>query len=183
MDILVCVAVAPIALPLCIILFVAIAIETPGAPLFVQPRVGGDGKTFRMLKLRTMLAHTEAMPSHHVQATQITRVGKVLRMLKLDELPQLINVLTGSMSLVGPRPCLVTQLEVIEARRNAGVLHYRPGITGPAQMAGVDMSEPVKMSQIEADYFGQATIRSDLCVLISTVIGKGRGDPALKRQK
>ena len=181
-DILACLALVPVALPLCVMLFVAIIIDTPGAPLFVQLRVGRGGSSFRMLKLRTMLAATDDLPSHHVCATRITRVGKVLRTLKLDELPQLLNVLSGAMSLVGPRPCLLTQAEVIAARREMGVLGYRPGITGPAQLAGVDMSQPERMARIEADYFSRANIWSDLRVLVATIVGGGSGDAALKRQ-
>jgi O-antigen biosynthesis protein WbqP len=181
MDILACLALVPVALPLCAIFFLVIIMETPGAPLFVQPRVGRDGSTFHMFKLRTMLAETDDLPSHHVCTTRITRVGKVLRTLKLDELPQLLNVLSGAMSLVGPRPCLVTQIEVINARRKLGMLAYRPGITGPAQIAGVDMSQPERMARIEADYFLRANIWSDLRVLVATIAGRGSGDAAIKR--
>lgn len=176
-----CAAAAPVALPLCILLLIAIRLETPGPPLFVQDRIGRSGRPFRMLKLRTMLTETSAVPSHHVCTTRITRVGKLLRTLKLDELPQLFNVLVGSMSLVGPRPCLTTQTEVIEARRAMGVLDYRPGITGPAQLEGVDMSEPERMAKIEASYFSRASSWSDLRLLVNTFIGRGSGDAALKR--
>jgi len=182
-DIGLCLLSSPIAVPLCILLLFAIRIETSGSPLFIQARVGRGGKPFRMFKLRTMLADTMSLPSHDVCVSRITRVGKLLRILKLDELPQILNVLVGSMSLVGPRPCLVTQAAVIEARREMGVLDYRPGITGPAQLQGVDMSEPLLMAQIEAAYFSRATIWSDFRLLIQTFTGGGRGDAALRRSR
>ena len=180
LDVVFCVAAAPVALPLCLVMLVAIRLESPGSPLLVQRRVGRDGREFRMLKLRTMYANTANVPSHEVGAARITRLGRILRKLKLDELPQIANVLAGSMSLIGPRPCLPTQCELIEARRVRGVLRYTPGITGPAQLMGVDMSEPVRLAEIEAEYCGRASIWSDLRLLARTAAGVGSGDAALK---
>ena len=180
-DVGACVTALPVAVPLCMILLVLIRIDSPGPGLFVQRRVGRDGASFRMFKLRTMGAQTGDMPSHHVEVTQITRLGRWLRRLKLDELPQLLNVLGGSMSLVGPRPCLPIQTELIEERRARDLLRYRPGITGPAQIRGVDMSEPARLATVEADYFHHSTIATDLMLILSTVLGGGIADAALKR--
>lgn len=180
-DVGACIATLPFVLPLCLLLLILIRFDSPGAPLLVQRRVGRDGKPFRMLKLRTMRARTGDMPSHHVQATQITRLGRILRRVKVDELPQLANVLSGSMSLVGPRPCLPSQTELIEERRARDLLRFRPGITGPAQVQGVDMSEPARLASVEAAYFHHATVASDLILILGTALGGGIGDAALKR--
>ena len=179
-DVGFCLVAAPIAVPLCLIAMVLIRWDSPGPALFAQQRVGRHGRTFNMFKLRTMLANTGAVPSHQVGAAQITRIGRILRKLKLDELPQLVNVLNGSMALVGPRPCLPTQTELIKERRVRGVLDYVPGITGPAQMQGIDMSEPTRLAEVDAAYFSRSTPGSDLRLLIGTALGAGRGDAALK---
>ncbi|MEP9357603.1 sugar transferase [Sphingomonas sp. KR3-1] len=181
LDVALCLAAAPIAVPLCMLLLIAIRLESSGAPLLIQRRVGREGRVFPMWKLRTMFADTADLPSHQVGAARITRLGRILRKLKFDELPQLANVLVGQMSLIGPRPCLPSQQELIEARRIRGVLQYLPGITGPAQLMGVDMSEPVRLAEIEAEYCARASLRSDLQLLIRTALGAGSGDAALKR--
>jgi O-antigen biosynthesis protein WbqP len=104
----------------------------------------------------------------------------MMRALKLDELPQLFNVLVGSMSLVGPRPCLPSQAELIAEREARGVFDFRPGITGPAQLLGVDMSQPTRLAQIEEDYCRRATPLDDLRVILRTAFGQGYGDAALR---
>lgn len=182
-DVAACIPALLLVVPLCLLLLFAIRIDSPGAPLLVQVRVGRGGNPFRMFKLRTMHARTGDMPSHQVGAEQITRIGKWLRRWKVDELPQLANVLWGSMSLVGPRPCLPSQTELIEERRSRDLLRYRPGITGPAQVRGLDMSEPARLASTEAEYFHRATLISDLMLILSTILGGGMGDAALKRVK
>jgi len=180
LDLVICLVLLPIALPLCLLLFVVIRLESRGWPLFVQLRMGRDRRPFRMLKLRTMAHDTAHLPSHEVATDRITRFGAVLRRLKLDELPQLLNVLAGSMSLVGPRPCLPSQTELIEARTARGLFAFRPGVTGPAQLAGVDMSEPERLAEVEAGYFHRATLGRDLMLMLRTVFGGGSGDAALR---
>ena len=179
-DLIICLFALPIAAPLCLVLAILIRLESPGSPLFIQARVGRNRRIFRMLKLRTMAAGTLDLPSHDVGEARITHLGRVLRRLKFDELPQFLNVLTGSMSLVGPRPCLPSQEELIEARAARGLFALRPGMTGPAQLIGVDMSEPRRLAEVEAAYFIRATPLSDLIVLAKTVFGAGRGDPAAR---
>jgi O-antigen biosynthesis protein WbqP len=130
-----------------ILLFAAAAVraESPGRAFFAQKRVGRNECIFTCYKLRTMFADTKHLPTHQTSATSVTRVGAVLRRLKLDELPQLYNVLRGEMSLVGPRPCLPSQTALIDARKQRGVFNVRPGITGLAQVQGVDMSDPERL--------------------------------------
>lgn len=179
-DLCVAIALLPVALPLCLLLLAAIRIESPGNPLFMQQRVGRNRKPFRMLKLRTMRSDTRDLPSHEVGSAQITALGSILRKLKLDELPQLANILTGSMSLVGPRPCLPTQEELISERLKRNVFDHRPGVTGAAQVRGVDMSDPRLLAKTEAEYLGRASFTGDLAILVQTAFGGGQGDAALK---
>ena len=178
-DLAACLLALPIALPLCLLLMLLIRLESRGSPLFVQWRMGRWGRPFRMFKLRTMRADTTNLPSHEVGQDRITRAGRLLRRLKLDELPQILNVLAGSMSLVGPRPCLPSQAELIAAREERGLFRFRPGVTGPAQLVGVDMSQPVRLAEVEAQYFDRSTLRSDIGLVFRTIVGAGSGDAAL----
>lgn len=180
LDLAICLALLPFAIPICVCALLAIRLESRGAPLFVQRRVGRNQKPFRLLKLRTMTTSAGNRPSHEVDAAHITRVGGFLRGTKLDELPQLLNVLVGSMSLVGPRPCLPTQSSLIEEREKRGLYAFRPGVTGPAQLLGIDMSSPVLLAKTEAAYFHQATATKDFMLIVRTALGGGRGDAALK---
>lgn len=160
------------------ILLAAIALESPGNPLFVQTRVGRRGALFRLLKLRTLRSGTPHLPSHEVGLGNITRLGRLLRRTKLDELPQVWNVLTGDMSFVGPRPCLPSQVRLIERRKATGADAVRPGITGPAQLAGIDMSEPDRLAEIDGIYAASATLGGDIRIMLRTVSGGGAGDAA-----
>lgn len=155
--------------------------ETRASPLFLQRRVGRDGRDFLILKLRTMSANTPDGASHEIGHATITRSGRILRRTKIDELPQLWNVLTGDMSLVGPRPCLPSQTLLIEERSRRGVLALRPGITGIGQLAGLDMSQPVALAKADAQYLTRWTLRRDLMLLIRTATGGGSGDAAALR--
>lgn len=177
-DIAICVLALPFALPLCLLLALLVCIESKGSPLFVQWRVGRDLKRFRLFKLRSMKSASGDHPSHQIDPRQITRVGRWIRRAKLDELPQLINVLNGTMSCVGPRPCLPSQEELISERLSRGLFRYRPGISGPAQINNLDMSDPRRLVEAEAAYYPNATTVSDLLILIKTVFGGGKGDAA-----
>ena len=164
------------ALVLCIPALIAIRLESAGPSLFLQTRVGKDQKPFKLLKLRTMAAGTVNKGSHEVSSAQITRIGRILRRTKIDELPQIWNVLTGSMSFVGPRPCLPNQTELVAERQARGVYNIRPGITGPAQLAGIDMSTPEKLAIADAAYIESRGFISDLKLILQTATGGGRGD-------
>ena len=166
------------AILICIPALVAIWIETNATPVFVQERVGQAQKPFRLLKLRTMTVGTADVGSHDVSPAQITKVGRFLRKCKIDELPQIWNVLVGHMNFVGPRPCLPNQTKLIKERAKRGVFDIRPGITGPAQLAGIDMSQPERLSKVDADYVGSRTFRGDLVLIVKTGLGGGRGDAA-----
>ncbi|MGN3974577.1 sugar transferase [Tsuneonella sp. SYSU-LHT278] len=172
---------AVLALPAVVALLIAVRVETPGAPLLVQRRVGRGRKPFRLFKIRTMFRDTPHVASHEVGEMRVTRLGAVLRRLKLDELPQLINIINGTMSFVGPRPCLPEQAELIAERERRGLFALRPGVTGPGQVAGIDMSTPVLLAETEAQYFRDSTLSSDLGILVRTALGSGRGDAASRR--
>ena len=113
-----------------------------GAPIFVQERVGRNKKPFKLIKFRTMSLETKSMASHLASNDSITKLGAFLRKTKIDELPQLINVVKGEMSLVGPRPNLFNQEKLIAERDAMGVYNVLPGITGLAQVQNIDMSTP-----------------------------------------
>jgi len=155
-------------------------LETHANPIFAQRRVGRNGKPFTMYKLRTMRADTPDRASHEIGVMAVTRSGHLLRRTKIDELPQLLNVLLGQMSFVGPRPCLPTQTQLVAARSRLGVSALRPGITGVAQLAGIDMSQPERLAEVDAQYLGHWSLRGDLAILIATALGRGAGDAAAR---
>lgn len=175
-DVFVCIVFALPALLITVIALPIIWIDAKANPLFRQARVGRAGRPFTMLKLRTMRVDTPDRASHEVSAGTITRSGRLLRRSKIDEIPQLWNVLVGDMSLVGPRPCLPTQTQLIEERARLGVLKLRPGITGVAQLAGLDMSDPIALAQADATYQSNWSLSRDLLILAQTALGKGSGD-------
>ena len=155
--------------------------ETGGQPLFLQTRVGRGQRLFTLVKLRTMALGTASVASHEVNAEAvITPSGRWMRRFKLDELPQVWNVLLGDMSFVGPRPCLPNQHELIGARAARDVFAMRPGITGLAQVQGVDMSTPERLAEIDALYASERTFMGDIKLLVQTFVGSGRGDAARK---
>lgn len=153
-----------------------VRLDSPGPALLRQARVGLGGRVFTCYKLRTMRDGTPSAPSHEVGATAVTGAGRLLRRLKLDELPQLWNILKGEMSFVGPRPCLPSQAELIAERQARGVDRIRPGVTGVAQVAGVDMSDPARLAALDATYLSDMSLRRDIGLIARTVIGAGRGD-------
>lgn len=164
------------ALVLIGLLAICIRIETPGPALFLQTRIGRHGARFTCVKLRTMHAGTPISPTHNTPAAAVTRVGRFLRASKLDELPQLWNILRGEMSFVGPRPCLPAQTELIEARSRLGVLALVPGISGVSQIKGLDMSNPQLLAETDAIYLATKSVGEDIRIMILTFLGSGRGD-------
>ena len=147
-----------------------------GRPFFIQKRVGKNMTEFNLVKFRTMSPNAANLPTHEISKEFITRTGRFLRASKLDELPQLWNVLVGEMSLVGPRPCLPTQDVLILERRALGVLKLRPGITGPAQVKNIDMSKPKILALEDSVLVEKLTIFSYFKYVIMTLTGSGLGD-------
>lgn len=179
-DIILVTIMALPALVLCICCVVAIRCDRSGPAIFRQVRVGRNLRPFVLYKLRTMSVGTGDHASHEVSQAQITRVGQILRRTKLDELPQLLNVIKGDMSFVGPRPCLSSQTQLIEERDRRGVYVLRPGITGPAQLSGIDMSTPLKLAEADAAYLGRIHFVGDMTSVVLTALGRGRGDAAIR---
>lgn len=146
------------------------------SPLLFQRRVGRFEEPFVLVKFRTMKPNAAWLPTHLVDSSAVTPYGRLLRRFKLDELPQLWNVLKGEMSLVGPRPSLESQLEVIHARRTMDVFSHRPGITGLAQTQGIDMSEPQRLAEADAEMLRVLIVKTYLSLIFATLSGAGRGD-------
>tara|TARA_R110002072_G_scaffold1598_7_gene13672 strand:- start:37603 stop:38151 length:549 start_codon:yes stop_codon:yes gene_type:complete len=147
-----------------------------GSPIFRQSRVGKHQKPFNLYKFRSMKLNTASVATHLALESSVTPFGKILRISKLDELPQLVNVLMGDMSLVGPRPCLFNQEELIAARENRQVFDVLPGITGLAQVNGIDMSEPELLAEWDQKMLTDYTVVAYFKYLIMTVVGRGSGD-------
>jgi len=146
-------------------------VVTNGRPgLFVQERVGKNGRVFDCFKLRTMSHGTLSRGTHLIEDSAVTPFGRFLRKTKIDEIPQALNVLRREMHLIGPRPSLENQTGVIASRRLAGTVGITPGLTGWAQVNGVDMSEPDEIARWDAEYVGLQSIRWDLKILARTLI-------------
>lgn len=147
-----------------------------GSPIFRQVRVGRHQKPFTLVKFRTMKVNTASVATHLASSASITRFGHFLRKTKLDELPQLWNVLKGEMSLVGPRPGLFNQEELTEERAKRGVFDVRPGITGLAQVNEIDMSTPALLAETDQKMIQSLTVTDYFKYIFMTVAGKGAGD-------
>ena len=157
---------------------IAVRLDSPGPAILSQWRVGQGERPFRCHKIRTMHVGTATLPTHMVGAAQVTRLGGFLRRTKLDELPQLLNIIRGEMSFVGPRPCLPTQTELIEERRRRGVFAARPGLTGLAQVQNIDMSDPPRLAEVDAAYLATRSFRSDLAILSARSSDAGIAAPS-----
>lgn len=147
-----------------------------GSPIFSQTRVGKEMRGFSLIKFRSMHVDTGSVATHLVNKNAITPFGKFLRKTKLDELPQLWNVLKGDMSLVGPRPNLPNQEELIHERSIRGVYNVRPGITGLAQINEIDMSTPKLLAEKDAEMIENLNIINYFKYIFLTISGKGQGD-------
>jgi lipopolysaccharide/colanic/teichoic acid biosynthesis glycosyltransferase len=160
-------------LPFVMVAWLAVLVEDGRPGFFSQERVGRGEVFFRCLKLRTMRSGTVSRGTHLVSQAAITGVGRGLRQSKIDELPQAWNIIRGEMSLIGPRPCLPNQLEVVAARRLRGIFNYRPGLTGWAQVNGIDMREPEKVAKYDSQYLGLQSVSCDLWILGKTLFPSG----------
>ena len=159
-----------------LLVLTAIGLFDTGSPIFRQERVGRDKKPFTLVKFRTMKVDTASVASHLASSSSITPFGHFLRRTKLDELPQLWNVLKGEMSLVGPRPGLFNQEELTEARQRHGVFSVRPGITGLSQVNEIDMSTPELLAETDAKMITEMSLMNYFKFIFQTVAGKGSGD-------
>ena len=159
-----------------LIVLIIIGYLDSGSPIFRQERVGKYKQSFILIKLRTMHVNAPSVATHLVSASSITSYGSFLRRTKLDELPQLWNVLAGDMSLVGPRPNLFNQDELIHERDSLGVYSVRPGLTGLAQINKIDMSTPQLLAETDAKMIQELTYLGYFKYIFLTLFGKGFGD-------
>ena len=139
-------------------------------PLFLQKRVGLNLKNFTLIKFRTMKMGTLSVGTHLIESSNITRFGYFLRKFKLDELPQLLNVFMGHMSLVGPRPCLPNQRKLIIERKKRGIYKVKPGITGLAQVSSINMSRPVLLAKTDLKMIKQMNLFYYFYYIFRTVL-------------
>jgi lipopolysaccharide/colanic/teichoic acid biosynthesis glycosyltransferase len=153
---------------LLILIWIAIRMHFNGPAIFRQVRLGRNEVAFVCYKFRTMKVGTAEVGTHEVPFKAITRIGRFLRRTKLDELPQILNVLKNEMTLVGPRPCLPSQTELIDERRNRKVFSTIPGITGIAQINGIDMSNPKLLARWDVLYLINQSLIFDLQLIMKT---------------
>ena len=169
--------------PVLLILVIAIKLDSPGPVLFRQKRVGIHKTYFEILKFRTMWVDApKDMPTHLLKNPEqyITRVGKFLRRTSLDELPQIFNILKGDMAMVGPRPALWNQYDLIEERDKYGANDVRPGLTGWAQINGRDELEiPVK-ARLDGEYVEKMGFAMDLKCFFGTFMKVLRADGVIE---
>ena len=161
--------------PIILLLFIIGLFDT-GSPLFRQERVGINQKPFQLLKFRSMNINAPSVATHLASVHTITSFGRFRRKSKLDELPQLWNVLVGDMSLVGPRPNLFNQIDLVEERQKRLVYGIRPGITGLAQINEIDMSTPQLLAETDAKMISQLNVWYYFKFIFLTVFGNGFGD-------
>ena len=150
---------------------IVVALDTKGSPIFVQERMGRYSVPFRIYKFRSMSAHAPANVATHKleNADQyISRIGHFIRKTSLDELPQLLNVLKGDMSFVGPRPVVLSERDLIRMRHRNGADRVRPGITGLAQVSGRDTVTVREKARYDAQYANSYSLKADLSILFKT---------------
>lgn len=174
-DVIISLALIFLFLPLLVLIFIICFLES-GKPIYTQIRIGKNQKAFKIIKFRTMLLDTPSLSTHLISKGSVTNFGKFIRKLKLDELPQLINVINGEMSLVGPRPCLTNQKELIIEREKYNLFSVKPGITGLSQINGIDMSNPKRLSEIDHHMVSNFSQINYFKYLFLTFFGKGFGD-------
>jgi len=166
--------------PIFLFLFIIGYLET-SFPIFQQERVGRGLKPFTLMKFRSMNINSPSVATHLAKASSVTSFGSFLRKTKLDELPQLLNVLLGDMSFVGPRPNLFNQEELIAERSIRGVYKVRPGITGLSQINKIDMSTPKLLAETDAKMLVEFNSFMYFKYILLTVFGNGFGDRIIQK--
>lgn len=179
-DILLSIIGLVVLAPLFLIIAIAIKVDSKGQILFKQKRIGKDKKIFDILKFRTMqISAPKDSPTHMLENPEIyiTRVGKILRKTSLDELPQIWNILNGNMSIIGPRPALWNQYDLINERDKYGANNIRPGLTGLAQINGRDELSIKEKAKLDGEYANQINLFRDANIFLMTIysILVGRG--------
>lgn len=159
--------------PLMLVLAIWIKLDSKGPVLFKQERVGRNGKRFKIYKFRSMsddAPHQMATSEFDTALSYITRSGQLMRKTSLDELPQLVNVVKGEMSFIGPRPLIPKEEKVLRLRHANGAERLAPGITGLAQVRGRDEVTDTQKANYDGEYAGNVTLRGDFSILVETVL-------------
>jgi len=160
------IAITPILVICCLLIF-----KEDGWPIFfIQNRVGQNKKIFKIVKLRTLKNETPNTGTHELKDEYRLRIGAFIRKIKLDEFPQLLNVIKGDINLVGPRPGLPNQVILLNKRSDREIFKIKPGITGLAQVMGYDMSSPEKLSAVDEIYLNNQSLQIDILILIATFV-------------
>ena len=154
--------------PILLIAAAAVKLHDGGPILFIQHRVGRKGALFPFFKLRSMPVDTPRVVSSNAATLTVTPVGRVIRRTSIDELPQLVNIAVGHMSIVGPRPPLPTQTELLELRKESGALNLRPGLTGLAQVNAYDEMSVGEKASWDAAYVTTLSLQTDLSIIART---------------
>ena len=157
-------------LPLLFLVSILIKIFDPGPVFFKQKRIGLLGESFDFYKFRSMPVNTGDIPSDQLGKIKFTWVGRFIRRTNIDELPQLFNILKGDMSIVGPRPPIGSQRELIELRHQSGALNCRPGLTGLAQISSFDGMKVPEKAALDARYANSISFHLDISIILKTFI-------------
>ena len=155
--------------PFLLVIAIGVRLASPGPAIFCQSRVGRHGKIFKFLKFRSLPVDTKDLASDQLGAVDIPAFGRLIRRTSLDELPQLVNILKGDMSLVGPRPCLSSQKQLVELRKESGASSCRPGLTGLAQVNSYSGMTASAKASYDAAYASRITFAADMLIIFRTV--------------
>lgn len=170
LDLLIVFVAAVVLLPLMLFIIILMKLFDPGSIIFKQKRVGKEGKLFDFYKFRSMPINTDDIPSDKVGQPKLTWIGKLIRRTNLDELPQLFNILKGDMSIVGPRPPIPSQRELVELRQQNGSIDCRPGLTGLAQIRSFDGMSVAQKAEFDGEYAQKVSLLNDVGIILKTFI-------------
>mgnify|MGYP000853796385 FL=1 len=161
-----------VLMPLFLIVSILVAFDTKSFPIFVQYRMGRNNKPFKIYKFRTMNASAPSdVATRKLKNSDkyISRIGRILRRLSIDELPQLVNIFLGQMSFVGPRPVVLTETDLLQLRTRNGACSVRPGLTGVAQTSGRDKLTAVEKAKMDAFYANNMSLSLDFRVMMLSI--------------
>lgn len=156
--------------PIFLIVGLFVILQDGGPAIFKQKRVGQDGREFLFFKFRSMPVNTPNVQSHETSKLKITPFGQFIRRTNIDELPQFFNILIGDMSLIGPRPPIPSQTELVEMRRANGALRLRPGLTGWAQVNSYDYMPEQEKARLDGEYTRNLSLGLDVRIVLRTFV-------------
>lgn len=161
-------------IPIVFLSMIIILIEDGRPSIFKQNRVGKNMRHIKIYKIRTMKKDTPNRGTHEIHNSNLLKFGSIIRTLKIDELPQILNFLRGDINIIGPRPCLPNQFDLIKERDSLKLYSIKPGITGLAQVLGYDMSNPKTLAYIDQLYLKNKSLKLDLTIFFATFFKKFR---------